>query len=258
MKEEFRWVIGYEGAYKISNFGRVLSVARIDSGGYRRQERFLTAKIGPYGYLRVFLSKNGKTYTKKVHRLIAEAFIPNPENKPEVDHIDGNKTNNSISNLRWATSRENMNNPVTHARMSDSGKINANYGERSPFARKIGQYLPSGELVQVFDSAGRAAAATGLGYSAIRKCANGKMPTCGGFVWKHLTNATIKPRWGRKMGMGGKPIIQKTLDGIVVAEYESIGCAAAKTGFHQANIGRAAKSNNKPYNGYLWSFKEQE
>ena len=255
MKEEFRWVVGFKGSYKISNLGRVLSVERIDKCNHRRHEHFLLPRVNKFGYEIVELYKNSKHYQKKVHRLVAEAFIPNPEHKPCIDHINAIKNDNRVENLRWVTHKENMNNPLTYDKMSKNGKKNANYGCKSPFSRKIGQYLLNGELIEVFESAGRASDATGLGYSAIRKCANGKMPTCGGFIWKYITEAVIKPKWGRKKGFGGIPVIQKSIDGIFIKEYKSIGCAASENGFFQENIGRAIK-NNKPYNGYIWSIKE--
>ena len=89
----------YEGLYAITPEGEVWS--------YKRK-KFLKPGVNRYGYLYVNLWKDGKVKTYSLHRLVAEAFIPNPENLPQVDHIDGNKMHNFLNNLQWITNRDNV------------------------------------------------------------------------------------------------------------------------------------------------------
>lgn len=105
MKEIFKDIKGYEGLYKVSNLGNVSS----QRGG---KVRILSTRLDTKGYLAVNLSKNGKMKTHRLHRLVAIAFIANPENKLEVNHENGVKTDNRVENLSWVTGRDN----IIHAR----------------------------------------------------------------------------------------------------------------------------------------------
>lgn len=117
-KEEWLDVIGYEGYYQVSNLGRVKVLPHKVVRGFCTiicQEQILKPRVKNNKYLFVRLSNGSKKASKEkyVHRLVAEAFISNPEHKAEVDHIDGNASNNIVTNLRWCTRLENVNNPNT-------------------------------------------------------------------------------------------------------------------------------------------------
>lgn len=107
MTEIWKDINGYEGLYQVSNLGRVKSLDRVDCSGRHRVGVTLKPGTSHNGYLFVRLSKNSKYSNKRINRLVAEHFIDNPLNKPEVNHCDGNKLNNQVDNLEWSTRSEN-------------------------------------------------------------------------------------------------------------------------------------------------------
>ena len=108
MTEVWIPVKGYEGLYEVSNLGEVKSLPKI-SGTCMRQEKILSKnRLSKDGYIRVALAKNGKPHEFKVHKIVAEHFVPNLQNKETVNHIDGNKLNNRIDNLEWADRHEQL------------------------------------------------------------------------------------------------------------------------------------------------------
>lgn len=120
--EEWKAIEGFEGLYEISNIGRVKALDRyvLNNGGMQHRSEKMLKPQAYNGYFLVVLCKEGKTYPRAVHRLVATAFIPNPENKSVVDHIDTNPSNNCVDNLRWVTTQENCMNPLTRLHNSVS------------------------------------------------------------------------------------------------------------------------------------------
>ena len=107
MIEEWRTIVGYEGQYEVSSYGRVRSLDRFY---YRLHKgKVLSPTKDRYGYLTVTLNCNGKSKTIKIHRLVAQAFLPNPDNLPQINHLDEDKTNNRVDNLEWCDPKYNMN-----------------------------------------------------------------------------------------------------------------------------------------------------
>ena len=106
--EIWKDIEGYENKYQISNLGNVKSLETWTGDKYIWREKILKNMVYGNGYYYVCLSKNGKVKKYKVNRLVAQAFIPNPDNKPFTNHIDGDKLNNNVDNLEWCTQSENM------------------------------------------------------------------------------------------------------------------------------------------------------
>ena len=129
--EEWRPIQGYEGLYEVSDWGRVKSVERtvtiyskLTNTTFKRifESCIKSKHHDKDGYEGVNLKRDGKHSTKKVHKLVATAFIPNPDNKPCIDHINGVRDDNRVDNLRWCTQKENLNYPLARMNNSNSRK----------------------------------------------------------------------------------------------------------------------------------------
>lgn len=120
MKEEWKDIPGYEGLYQISSFGRVKSLAKKGGNNKNQKEHFMNFIINRYVY--VSLCKNSKNKQVLVHKLVANAFIPNPDHLPFLNHIDYNKENNRVDNLEWCTAKENSQWSVEHNRQGQLKK----------------------------------------------------------------------------------------------------------------------------------------
>ena len=116
MEEVWKDIAGWEGSYQVSTYGRVKSLKY-------GKERILKTSKSSRGYLIVCLSIEGKIFNKFVHRLVAITFIPNPENKGDVNHIDEDKTNNRLENLNWMTAKENSNYGTRNERQAKTKSI---------------------------------------------------------------------------------------------------------------------------------------
>ena len=125
------------------------------------------------------LCKNGIAKFKKVHRLVAESFIPNPENKPQINHIDGNKQNNNIYNLEWVSNRENMQHAFSTGLMANV------YKPRNKIAKKVYQYDKNGKLIKIWNSTREIEKNSCYFHSAISACCLGKIKQAYGYVWTY-------------------------------------------------------------------------
>ena len=147
-------IINYEGEYAITSCGKVWS---------HKSQKFLRPRITQRGYYEVMLYSNHKMKACRVHRLVAEAYISNPDNKTEVNHKNENKLHNHINNLEWSTPKENMNYGTRTKRMSE----------------KMSQQVYCVELDQVFSSMIEAQKQTGINRGLISRCCNGKLQRAG-------------------------------------------------------------------------------
>ena len=201
-KEIWKPVIGYEGFYEVSSLGRLRSVDRIDVNT-EGDKRLLSGKIiklhkDSHGYLIAVISKNGVHKTVKIHRLVAMAFIPNPDCKRFVDHINTIRDDNRVENLRWVTARENNLNSITRKRMrvaatKDNGSgwktIESRNKNKSAHAEiPVLQLTMDGDLVKRYRSISSAFEETGIQRATIIGVLKGRFRQAGGFLWKAENN----------------------------------------------------------------------
>ncbi len=185
MQEEWKVVPGYDGRYEVSSLGRIRSYANARWGN-RPNAKIMKVKQIPVGYLQVNLCKpkgGGKAVSGLIHRLVAEAFIPNPDNLPVVNHKDGNKTNNRADNLEWVTASENS----FHAVRTGLKKPSQHQKEVAAKRQSVPVVMLSldGEKISVFESGKQAALAVGADISAVTKCCRGKLKKTKGYRFQY-------------------------------------------------------------------------
>lgn len=181
MREEWKDIEGYEGIYQVSNYGRVKSLDRQVSNGKGlklQPGRLLSQSYNQKGYPIVYLSKNAKQKTITVHRLVALAFVKNIDKKPQVNHIDGIKTNNKANNLEWCTNSENQ----LHAYRLGLNYVTGRAGK--PKRAVIQIDINTGEHISEHPSIAEATKSIGFtSKSNIGSCCRGLKKTVGGYGW---------------------------------------------------------------------------
>ena len=185
MREEWKDIEGYEGLYQISNLGRVKSLMFRNNKYSFNKIYFMKPQNNAKGYKTIRLSKDGVVENHRIHRLVAKHYIPNLNNKPCVNHIDGNKQNNNVSNLEWATHSENL----KHAHRTGLKKATflGCYGKDNPSSKPIKMIdLKTGAVIKKFNSINEGANYINKECSAIAKCCKGKLKTAYGYLWKYV------------------------------------------------------------------------
>ncbi len=166
--EVWKDIKGYEGRYQVSNNGRVKSLPINEKYCKRTDEIILKPFMCGSGYQEVILKINGQRKPKLIHRLVADAFIPNPTNKKEVNHKDGNKFNNDYTNLEWVSSSENI-------------RHSYDVLKNKAYSRKV----ICVETRNIYNSIKEAAISLKLHSELICACCNGRQKTTGGYHWAY-------------------------------------------------------------------------
>lgn len=167
--EEWKDIEGYEGLYQVNNTGKVISL------NYKRtgEVRELKPMVDKYGYLYVNLSKNGKYKSKKIHRLVAEAFIPNPNNLPEVNHRNEIKTDNRVENIEYCDRSYNINYGSRNKKLKDR------------LCKPILQFTLDGDFIREWEGIKKASDELCIKQPNISNVCLGNLKTAGGYKWKY-------------------------------------------------------------------------
>lgn len=215
--------------YEINNNGEIRNI---------ETKKILKHKIKNNGYHEVCLYINKQKKYCLIHRLVALTFIENNNNYSQVNHIDGNKDNNSINNLEWVDSHTNN----QHAWDNNLNKPS--------ITRKVKQYTLSGEYIKTYNSIAEATRATGA--AKISLVANGERKSSGGFVWKWAED--FIPRDTGK----NKRVAQYDLNDNLINVYDSISKAALETKSSRTGISACCKNKQFTCNNFIWRYVEDD
>lgn len=180
--EEFRDIKGYEGLYQVSNYGRVKRILFINNHIKKTKEKMLSClkcSNNKNYYIAFVLSKNGKEKRYYAHRLVAQAFIPNLNNSPQINHKDGNKQNNRVDNLEWCDGFYNQ----QHAIKTGLRKIKT--GKDCKNIKPILQYDKNKNFIAKWEYIKQASDILNIPAPNICDCCKGKIKSAGGYIWKY-------------------------------------------------------------------------
>lgn len=223
-----------ETCYSISDSGEV----RKDTTGY------ILSQSSQQDYKFVTLLIDGKQKRMRVHRLVAETFIDNPENKPYVNHINGKKDDNNVENLEWATPSENTKHAVQAGLFQNGRK------------RAVIQYNLNGERMMTFESASEAARQTGGSQSKITMCCKRQRETDNDYQWRYADDIQDVKKVQKKF-ITGKKVAQCDEEGNILNIYPSFKEAARAVNGTSSAISRVCSGTNIRHKGYKWKLVDE-
>lgn len=241
MEEIFVKIKGFE-SYEISNKGRVRSL-RNKKPTIMVPCRYGSVQGDNYYVAVSIINNEGKSVRIPVHRLVATAFIPNPENKPQVNHKDGKKNNNDIDNLEWVTQSENMLHSTHVLGNKTKNKI-----------REISMYSLDGKYIRTFNSISSASQNMSVEGSLISDCASGARKTGGGFIWSYEKTDMIEPFKDERP----LPIVELNKYGEIINRFDSASQASKYYGISAANITGVCKKRRgyKICKGFIFRYAD--
>lgn len=248
MDEIWKDVVGYEGLYRVSNMGRVISLPKLKktpTTTFYTKERFANASFSKGGYLRVSLSKNGKAKRVFLHRIVANAFL-GVNDKMTINHIDEDKTNNKAENLEYMTLSDNI-------RYGGGTKRSSLSRKKSDKVRKtpVNQYSLEGVFIRRYKSINEAKELNGFKKENISLCCCRKRNQSNGFIWRYDGDKDVSYHKNNN----AKTVIQYDLNGERINEYSSAKEASIHTKTSRKDISNCCNGHLKKANGYIWKFK---
>ena len=225
---------GQETDYSVSTEGEV----RKDTTNY------ILSQSSQQDYKFVGLIINGKQKRMRVHRMVALAFIDNPDNKPYVNHINGNRSDNNVENLEWVTPSENTQHAVNTG-LFKSGR-----------ARAVVQYNLNGEQMATFESASEAARQTGGSQSKITMCCRRQRDSANDYQWRYYDDIQDVQKIEKKF-ITGKKVAQCDEEGNILKIYPSFKEAARAVNGTSSAISRVCSGTNIRHKGYKWKLVEE-
>lgn len=249
MNEIWKDIADTDGQYQVSNFGNVRSLFFRTSSGRiitREPPLIMHQKVHTMGYLSVCLYYGKRPKEVFVHRLVATAFIPNPEGKPQVNHIDGDKTNNDASNLEWCTAKEN------YEHSCRQGLRQIPFDNGSPLAlvkyHCIAQYTLQGELVAEWSDESAVHTSFNSHSKGLQNCLHGDTKSFMGFQWRRIPIGTKTPLrispYKRRRASPRMRVLQKAYDGSLIIHFSSVKAAARFNHCSQKSILRRIRGEH--------------
>lgn len=241
---EWKAIPRFNGLYLISENGEVFST---------RTNRILKQQLSNVGYYRVEINIDGNAKRYGVHRLVAETFIPNPENLPVVNHKDENPKNNNVCNLEWCTHQYNQN----YGTCKERRVANTDYktGSDNAKSKTVYQFDLQGNFIKSYGSTHEAERETGFSAVSISKCCSGKLKQYAGFGWsytkEYLYNADMK----RSFRKGN--ILQYDMQGNLVKVWDDPK-ELENAGFRQISVNRVCRGERNSYKGYVFKHEVSE
>ena len=276
--EIWKDIDGFDGDYQVSSYGRIKSLKK-------NVEKILKTHTNKKtGYAYVGLCKDGKVFTNTVHRIVAEAFIPNPDNLPCVNHKDEDKLNNNVDNLEWCTYEYNLNYGTHTQRAKATKKQNGTDMLLYEYSCKNRDYLNqkirerqckqiaqidknTGEILKIYNSIKEAEEDNCCFH--IGNCINNTRNESGGYIWQSIENIKKNKNCivnainrvkqakyqNRKTMNKGKKIVQIDLNGAIVNKFNSIKEASTATGYKTYGISECLHDRQQTFNGFKWRFE---